>query len=188
VARYFFRHVTRATTLPHYAPSLRGAMHYRCISWPRIVSRVVAPLNSAMNHDEVLTILQWARLKPKFAVSPPLLKLVVHGESVVLCDRIAPTWPTVSTRNHHDAIFPSSEPAEHVLLRASWPDEPGMILCFWIAVLAALYTRKAHCGDHLTITGTILWEHGLDIVYPAMRMVRTFFGCASQINTHGGSG
>jgi hypothetical protein len=51
-----------------------------------------------------------------------------------------------------------------------------------------MYTRKAPCGSRLTITGTILWERGLDVVYPSMRTVRTFFGRASQINTHGGSG
>jgi hypothetical protein len=74
------------------------------------------------------------------------------------------------------------------LLRAPWPDNPSMVLHLWIAVLAALYAHEAHRGGCLSITGTILWERGLDVAFSAVRMVRTFFGRASQINTHNGSG
>jgi hypothetical protein len=141
-------------------------MCYRRASWPQIVSLVAMPLNSTMNRGEVFTVFQWARLKPKFAVyPPPLPKLVVHGEFVVLCGRIAPTWPPVSTRNHRDANFPSSDPAERTLLRALWPGEPGMVPCVWIDVLEALYAREAHRGGRLAITGTVLLECGLDVVY-----------------------
>jgi hypothetical protein len=66
---------------------------------------------------------------------------------------------------HH---FPSSDPAEHVLLHAPWPGEPGMVPCIWIVVLAALYARKAHRGGRLAITGMVLWERGLDVVYPTV--------------------
>jgi hypothetical protein len=54
--------------------------------------------------------------------------------------------------------------------------------------LAALYAREAHRDSRLTITGTILWERALDVVFSALRMVRMFFGRVSQINTHNGSG
>jgi hypothetical protein len=63
-----------------------------------------------------------------------------------------------------------------------------MILCFGSIVLAALYAHEAHRGDHLTITGTVLWERGLDVAYSDVRVGRAFSERASQIDAHNGSG
>jgi hypothetical protein len=71
---------------------------------------------------------QWARLKPKFVgSSPPLPQLVVHGESVVICGRIASTWPPNSTRDRRDAIFPFSDTVEHEFSALHGQLSPGLL-------------------------------------------------------------
>jgi hypothetical protein len=47
-------------------------------------------------------------------------------------------------------------------------------------VFAALCTRDARRGSHLTNSGMIEWERGLDVTVSDVRMGRTFSKFASQ--------
>ena len=61
-----------------------------------------------------------------------------------------------------------------------------MALHFSYVVLAALCTHEAHRGNHLTNSGVIEWERGLDVAVSAVRVGRTFSVCASQIEARSG--
>jgi hypothetical protein len=87
----------------------------------------------------------------------------VHGESVALCDRVAPISPPNFTRARRDAIFPLLSLRQVEILRAPSPDHSGMVLHFSRIVLAALRTHEAHRGNHLTNSSVIEWERGLDV-------------------------
>jgi hypothetical protein len=62
-----------------------------------------------------------------------------------------------------------------------------MVLRFSRIVLAALRAHEAHRGNHLTNSGAILWERGLDVAFSAVRVGRTFSERASQIDAHNSS-
>jgi hypothetical protein len=104
----------------------------------------------------------------------------VHGEAIVPYGRVAPIPPPNSTQSRRDAIFPLSCHQQAHLLRAPWPDRSGMALHFSCVVLAALYTREAHRHSHLTNSGVIEWEHGLDVTVFVVRVGRTFSKCTNQ--------
>jgi hypothetical protein len=55
-----------------------------------------------------------------------------------------------------------------------------MALHFLYDVFAALCTRDARRGSHLTNSGMIERERGLDVTVSAVRVGRTFSKCASQ--------
>jgi hypothetical protein len=55
-----------------------------------------------------------------------------------------------------------------------------MALHFSYDVFAALCTRDARHGSHLTNSGMIEWERGLDVTVSAVRVGRTFSKYASQ--------
>jgi hypothetical protein len=55
-----------------------------------------------------------------------------------------------------------------------------MALHFSSVVLAALYTREAHRSSHLTNSGVIEWERGLDVTVSAVSVGRTFSKCTNQ--------
>jgi hypothetical protein len=140
-------------------------MHWQCNSWPWIASRTVVPINSPTTHDEVLTTSQWARLKHKFTESsPPLPKLVVHGESLALCDCVAPTWPPNSTRARCDTVFPFLSYQRARILRAPWSAIPRSAPALLDHVLAPLYTRDTHRLNPLCLT-TLNQPERLDL-YP----------------------
>jgi hypothetical protein len=110
----------------------------------------------------------------------------VHGESVVLCDRVAPISPPNFTRARRSDVFPRLTLRQVDILPAPWPDRSGMVLRFSHIVLVALRTHEGHCGNHLTNSGVIEWERGLDVAVSAVRVGRTFSVCASQIEARSG--
>jgi hypothetical protein len=55
-----------------------------------------------------------------------------------------------------------------------------MALHFSYDVFAALCTHDARHGSHLTNSGMIEWERGLDVTVSAVRVGRTFSKYASQ--------
>jgi hypothetical protein len=105
----------------------------------------------------------------------------VHGESVALCDRVAPISPPNFARARRDALFPLLSLRQVEILRAPWPDRSGMVLRFSRIILVALRTHEAHRGNHLTNSGVIEWERGLDVAVSVMPVGKTFSECASQI-------
>jgi hypothetical protein len=56
-----------------------------------------------------------------------------------------------------------------------------MVLRFSRIILVALRTHEAHRGNHLTNSGVIEWERGLDVAVSVMPVGKTFSECASQI-------
>jgi hypothetical protein len=110
----------------------------------------------------------------------------VHGESIALCDCVAPISPPNFTRARRSDVFPLLGLRQVEVLRAPWPNRSGMVLCFLHIVLVALRTHDAHRGNHLTNSGVIEWERGLDIAVSTVRAGRTFSLCASQIEAHSG--
>jgi hypothetical protein len=66
--------------------------------------------------------------------SPPLPKLVVHGETIVLYGRVALISPPNSTWNRRDAVFP----------RAPWSARLRFALARFNRVSAPIYTRDTH--------------------------------------------
>jgi hypothetical protein len=121
-------------------------MHERCNPRPWIASRTTAPLNSPAPTARYSHLHQWTRLKHKFAESsPPLPKLVVHGETIVLCDRVAPTSPPNSAQTRCGAVFPIFCYRRAKILRASWP---ALFLLFLI-VFQHPYTLVILIGSTL---------------------------------------
>jgi hypothetical protein len=76
--------------------------------------------------------------------SPPLPKLVVHGETVVLCDRVAPTAPPNSTRTRRGTIFPLLSLQRVKILRAPWLAVPRSAPSLLNCVLAPIHARDTH--------------------------------------------
>ena len=87
----------------------------------------------------------------------------MHDESIALCDRVAPISPPNFTRARRSDVFPLLGLRQVEVLRAPWPDRSGMVLRVSRIVLAALCTHEAHRGNHLTNSGVIEWERGLDV-------------------------
>jgi hypothetical protein len=112
--------------------------------------------------------------------SPPLPKLVVHGETVVLYGRVALISPPNSTQNRRGTIFPFFCHRRAQIHRAPWPDHSSMALYVSYVVLAALCTHETHCGSHLTNSGVIEWERGLGVTGFTARVGRALSMYASQ--------
>jgi hypothetical protein len=84
-------------------------IHEQCNPRPWIVSQTTAPLNISATHSEVLTTSPVNSVEAQIReILSTLPKLAVHGESVALCDRVAPTSPPNFTRARRDTIFPFS--------------------------------------------------------------------------------
>jgi hypothetical protein len=104
----------------------------------------------------------------------------VHGESVVLCDRVALISPPNFTRARRSDVFPLFSYRRVQILRAPWPDHSGMDLHFSCVVLVALRTHEALHGNHLANSSTFEWERGLGVTVSAVRVGRTFSKCTNQ--------
>jgi hypothetical protein len=112
-------------------------MHERCNPRPWIVSRTTAPLNSRATHGEVFTSSPVnsveAQIREILSTSP---KLVVHGETIVLCDRVAPASPPNSARKRRSAVFPLFCHRRTKILRTPWLATPRSVhaLCSPVSV------------------------------------------------------
>jgi hypothetical protein len=92
-------------------------------------------------------------LKPKFALPPPPLpKLSVHGESVALCNRLAPISPPNFTRARRGTKFPPSQTPLSRILRVPWPADPRSTPALFNRVLAPMHTRDTHRLNPLRLT------------------------------------
>jgi hypothetical protein len=84
--------------------------------------------------------------------SPSLPKLVVRGESVVLCDRVAATSPPNSTRTRRGTVFPLLSHRRVKILRAPWPAAPRSPPALLNRVLAPIHARDTHRLNPLCLT------------------------------------
>jgi hypothetical protein len=128
-------------------------MHWQCNLRPQIASRTAVPINSPTIHGEVLTTSPVSSVEAKIheilSTSP---KLVVHGESVALCDRIASTWPPNSTRARRDTVFPLLRHRRARILLAPWTAVPMSAPALLDHVLAPMHARDTHRLNPLCLT------------------------------------
>jgi hypothetical protein len=121
-------------------------MHERCNPRPWIASQTTTPLNSPATHGEVFTSSPVSSVEAQ--IRPPLPKLVVHGETIVLCNRVAPTSPPNSARTRRDAVFPLSVTSERESSALHGQPLPGLLLLFLI-VFQHPYTLVILIGSTL---------------------------------------
>jgi hypothetical protein len=91
-------------------------------------------------------------LKPKFALPPPLPKLSVPGESVALCDHVAPISPPNFTRSRRGTKFPPSQTPVSRIHRAPWPADPRSTPALFNRVLAPVHTHDTYRFNPLRLT------------------------------------
>jgi hypothetical protein len=77
---------------------------------------------------------------------------VLHGESVALCDRIAPTRPPNSTRARRDTVFPLLRHQRARILCAPWTVVPRSAPALLDRVLAPMHARDTHRLNPLCLT------------------------------------
>jgi hypothetical protein len=76
----------------------------------------------------------------------------VHGESVELCDRVAPISPPNFTRARRDTIFSLLSLRQAKILHALWPADPRSNPALLNRVLAPIQARDTHRLNPLCLT------------------------------------
>jgi hypothetical protein len=127
-------------------------MRERCVSWPLIVSRTAVPLNSAMNHDEILTISPVSSIEAKIRTASSFPQI---DSTWWIGSLLRPCSPDVAPcfhRNPPRRPFPLVGPCRARILRAPWPAVPRSAPALLGHVLAPTHACETHRLNPLCLT------------------------------------